>query len=645
MKKVDFAIVLHFHQPIGNFDSIFERVSRVCYLPFLQTLSQFPDIPMTFHLSGSLLEYLEERQPRLIELLKEMVARGQIELMSGPYYEPILTAIPERDVVGQVKLMTEYLNQRFASSPQGMWVPEKIWEPHLSKTMTKVGGRYCVLDEMHFLQARIDKQDTFGYFVTGKGQRQLAVFSSDKKLRYAIPFKLPSETLNYFRDIAVKQETPLFVYSDDVEKFGEWPETHAWVYEKGWLKDFFETLQRNRDWITLYKLSDYLDSHKPLGEAELPEGSYVEMREWAGGPWKNFLSKYPEANQMHKKMCYVSDKVDHARKMAKAKDRPRITEAERALYKGQCNCAYWHGLFGGLYFYHLRDAVYHHLIEAERIADEVLHKNKRQWLEIKSRDLGGNGKKILIMETPTLSAYIDPYSGGVIQELDNRPYGANLINTLSRRQEPYIRECCPFDKYPRHCLRDHFLRAHMKREDFVNACHEECGDFHTGRYTAQVKNKKLLLRRAAGACDSKFKVAKTIRVKPKNTLEITYRIEAAKPYPEDIIFGVEFNLTMPYLDASRYRYMYNNKTGDDMNADGSIERVRSFGIGDTGRGLGLRFAFSKKAQDVWYFPVKTLSQSEGVYRRTYQGSCILPRWKLDFKKSKKWDLTVRWAMV
>ena len=37
----------------------------------------------------------------------------------------------------------------------------------------------------------------------------------------------------------------------------------------------------------------------------------------------------------------------------------------RALFRGQCNCAYWHGVFGGVYLFHIRAANYANLLDAE----------------------------------------------------------------------------------------------------------------------------------------------------------------------------------------------------------------------------------------------------------------------------------------
>ena len=95
-----------------------------------------------------------------------------------------------------------------------------------------------------------------------------------------------------------------------------------------------------------------------------------------GGFWRNFFSKYSESNHLHKKLLWVSEKVENVRKRIDKKGTPKqkaiLEKAQQALYRGECNCPYWHGVFGGLYLNHLRFSVYRELIEAEKLADSLL---------------------------------------------------------------------------------------------------------------------------------------------------------------------------------------------------------------------------------------------------------------------------------
>jgi len=647
MNKLSFALVSHFHQPVGNLEEVVERAYNRCYKPYLKILSDYPDINATFHISGSLLDYLDVMHPEIIKTIKQMVSRGQVEMIGGAYYEPILSLIPERDLNSQINLMSERIKERFESPPQGAWIPERVWRSDLSSAIKKRGLNYCILDDTLLMKAGIQKKDTYGYFLA-KSLSKIAVFVSDKELRYSIPFKLPHQTFSYLKDVASKTSTdnPLLVYADDAEKFGEWAGTHEWVYKKGWLKDFFDGLMRNRDWIDCVKVSDYLESNKPLSTVRIPEGSYEEMDEWSNGIWDNFLSKYPESKEMCKKMYSVSSKVDYAKKRAKDKDNKKALEAEKELYKGQCNCSYWHGLFGGLYFYHLRSATYKHLISAERMAEDILYGENPRWSELKKVRLDSGRGCDLLMENSALSLCFDPGDGGVLKRLDYKPFSANLINTLSRKKEPYHnKEMQKYDKYPRYCLRDHFMRDDTRREDFMDSSNKELGEFCKGRYQTTKQNKNLILKRREKILNTEFNLSKKIEIIPGNNIDVTYAIEKSGiPCASSVIFAPEFNITMPFLNALRYKYVSHDKELGDLSRDGAVFDTDSFGISDLFGGLEMHLEFSKKALDIWHFPVETVSQSEGRYSHDYQASCILPRWRLDFNKSKVWDLKITWTI-
>ena len=102
-KKIYFVLAVHNHQPVGNLTEVFQQSFEQTYRPFLSVLEQFPQVKIVLHYSGSLLEWLEENQPEFINRLKKLVGRGQVEILGGGYYEPILPAIPEEDKIGQMR--------------------------------------------------------------------------------------------------------------------------------------------------------------------------------------------------------------------------------------------------------------------------------------------------------------------------------------------------------------------------------------------------------------------------------------------------------------------------------------------------------------------------------------------------------------
>jgi hypothetical protein len=92
---------------------------------------------------------------------------------------------------------------------------------------------------------------------------------------------------------------------------------------------------------------------------------------------------------------------------------------------------------------------------------------------------------------------------------------------------------------------------------------------------------------------------------------------------------VEFNLTLLAGEDEKRYYDFSNNGSDDrrMVSQGILKKVSDFGIVDEWNGFKLTFVFDQPP-DVWRFPIKTVSQSEGGFESTYQGSVILPNWKL-----------------
>ena len=86
MAKFQLVLLLHAHQPVGNFPDVIERAYRDSYLPFIDVLEQHPAIRIGLHYSGPLLEWAEHAHPEYFEKLSALVERGQVEMVGGGFY-------------------------------------------------------------------------------------------------------------------------------------------------------------------------------------------------------------------------------------------------------------------------------------------------------------------------------------------------------------------------------------------------------------------------------------------------------------------------------------------------------------------------------------------------------------------------------
>ncbi len=674
--QVTFLFGIHNHQPIGNFDEVFEEAYRKSYDPFLKVMEKHPSIRWSLHCTGILWDWLEKRHPDYLKGVGAMAAKGQVEILSGGFYEPILPVIPDADKIGQIRMLNRYVKNHFGTEPKGMWCAERVWEPNLPKYIRAAGIEYTVLDDTHFMYSGLSSEELAGYYRVEDEESVVDIFPISQELRYSIPFKDPEETIRIFKKYSEKfsGRDIALTMADDGEKFGMWPETYKLIYEKNWLDRFLTLIEQNSFWLRTDTFSGYRADHPALGKVYLPTASYFEMSEWSlptgagirfeslverqskspdwenerpftkGGFWRNFLAKYPEADSMYKKMLYVSKKV-HAQNGI-AKDEPG--EALSELWAGQCNCTYWHGAFGGLYLPFLRQAVYQKLISAEKILDTPP--------SARAFDFDRDGKDEIIIEARTQNVYISPARGGAVFEWDFKPAGVNIANVLTRRpeiyhdklkrhaqhspagndagetasihdlvraKEPGLENILQYDWYRRANLIDHFLHPATDLQSFKRSQYGEQGDFVTGIYSHELADEKGIFRVRLARTGTVWTGDQSFAIEVEKTVEL----KAADP--ED-------------RAELRVRYRIRNLSGRDVpelrfapelnfsfsvpEPDQEFRQALSWEKQDPYLHWTIRAEFSDPA-DLWILPLETVSNSESGFEKTFQGLVALPQWR------------------
>ena len=480
--------------------------NRACdeaYLPFLKVLANHPGIRINLHYSGSLFEWLDGNRTDVLEAL---AARAdQIEWIGGAFYDPILPSLPPADGLAQIALLSEYLQSRFDQTPRGMWLAERVWEPTLPSLLHKAGIEYTLLDDYAFLLAGYPPDALNRSFITDHLGNTLTIFPIAQDLRYAVPGSDPEEVVAMLRDRHDRDPEALAVIADDGEKFGLWPESSERVYAPGnWLERFF-TLIEDAAWLETTTAERYLD-HRPAGQrVVLPSASYREMAEWSlpsetarlamdpdsesgpypdwggmeafmrGGSWPNFLIRYPEAAVLYRKMLRVSDHVASAK---------GATDARAELLKAQGNDPYWHGVFGGLYFPHLRAEANRHLITAQTMIDETHHRG-RAWSYVRHLDWDADGREEVEVELPDQSWVVDPAEGGCLLYFDDKPSRWSIGDVVARHYEPYhaeLPEPQTYDRHTRRWLIDHLLPSTTTVESFGGDAYRELAPLPDSMY-------------------------------------------------------------------------------------------------------------------------------------------------------------------
>lgn len=697
--SVTFCIALHNHQPVGNFGHVFEMAFDRSYAPFLDVFENHPSIRISLHTSGPLLDWMEENRPQYLKRLRRFVEDGRVEILGGGYYEPILTIIPRRDAAEQIRVMSDYVQKRFGARPRGIWLTERIWEPSLPELLNDNGVDYTLLDESHFRSAGILPDGMIGHYVSEKLGRAVHIFPIRKDLRYAIPFAEPTKTIEILKRLAEVAPGTCVTYGDDGEKFGLWPNTYNWVYERRWLERFFQELAANVDWLKLSTLSEAMDTIPATGRAYLPATSYHEMTQWSlpteagcdlerisetlkkegrwdeyerfirGGFWDNFLVKYPEANRLHKRMLRVSDKIE-----ACPADSAHTALARRELMMGQCNCAYWHGLFGGLYLNYLRDAVTRHLSRAEGYTDLMLHGGAAA-ARVETVDFDRDGRAEAVLENPFFRAVVAPSDGGTLHDLVLVRKDFDIANVMTRRPEIYhervhqastnngsgiqsahdiiiakeegLAELLTYDRYTRVSFRDRVGDALPVAAELRADMHAEwTGTADASFDLVVVQGNPSVEARMSGVwstAERTLQVFKRLSMRSDSPeLAMEYHIVNERDEEARFAWGVEWNLTL-LATAADDRWLVVN--GLKYKPDSVIDTdASSLALVDGWQDFSLTVDFDGKAR-LRVYPIETVSQSESGFERTYQGTCLVAHRELKLapRAEVRFRLSIRLA--
>ncbi len=729
MPKVQFIFAIHNHQPVGNFEFVAEEAYQKAYLPFISVLERHRSIKITLHYTGSLYRFFERRHPEFIVALRKLVVEGRAEILSGGFYEPVLAVLPDEDKVGQICALTGYIRRKIGYDAKGMWLAERVWEPHLPKSITVSGINHVVVDDFHFKMAGLHDDELDGYYLTEEQDSVLRIFPGSQKLRYLIPFHGPHETIDFLGCLRSTERSRLAVMADDGEKFGIWPETYRTVYDEGWLDRFFTLIEENSAWLETTTFSEFLAKEPARGRISLPTASYREMGEWtlptramkeyegalekvknspelgglrpflSGGVWRNFLAKYAESNHMHKRMLMASRKVHAA--LGALGGKTKGTNDSRMLdhlYQSQCNDAYWHGIFGGLYLPHLRAGVYEQLIKAEFLADSIL-KGRRtngkgrkaaagkgksaragSWLETETGDFDHDGNVEVMLNSELLNVFIDPAEGGRITEIDWKPRSFNVTNILTRRRENYhekikqsvtdraadgqageaktihdrvaakeegLQNHLHYDWYTRGSLIDHFLGSGVDLANFMRSEYPEAGNFVLGAYRARQKKQRsvasVILERNGTVAGLDVLLRKEISLgRGASRIAVRYAIENRSGEELNTSFGSEFNISFLAGNAHDRYFDIPGHTLDKKNlaSFGETNNVREMSMIDDWLGVRFTLSFDQSAV-LWRAPVETVSQSEAGFERVYQSSMVMPLWRISLSPRKTWNVELR----
>jgi len=655
MNNVSLLFGIHMHQPVDNFGDAVDEAIELCYKPFFETMARYPSFKLSVHCSGWLLDRIRVTHPDIFANMLSLTHSDSIEWIGAGYYEPVLSAIPSRDRRAQIDKLSAYIKKYFGKKPKGLWLTERVWEASLVPDLVASGIEYSVVDDYHFLSSGFDASKMDGYYTTEENGLDLSLFPIAQSLRYALPFFSVKRAIDSILEKAHNENSAVIIF-DDAEKFGLWPKTHEWVYEKKWLEGFVEAVLAHKR-ISTQHFSAYKKENKSLGISYLNNTSYFEMGEWSlkpsqtmalealkqnvgdeyfndlgvsfikGGIWKNFFIKYHESNYLHKRMLYLSLLQDNFDK-----------KTLESFYKLQTNDVFWHGVFGGIYLPNLRDNAYRYLLKIEktRVQKEIY---------FEALDINRDGYDELKVLTKNLSVVVSSKNGAQMVEFGSFDTFFNWQNTIMRREEAYhdkivhpkesvaesnenkdeiatihsdslhvdatLKAELIYDWHEKNSFIDHFSETEFTLENFKSLTFKELGDFANQPF--ELNKKRNSFSRDGGIFLNNSYRSYPTTLKKNYKFEnnsITLKSNISSQYEEKLFYAQEFNFHFAHPD----RVTFNEKLiGDGFSA----QELDKLTIYDDFTNKIITIKLNQKC-NVFGFILNTISQSESGFDRVAQ---------------------------
>ena len=662
MSSISLIFGAYNHQPDGTDSERLETHYQQSYKPFLSLLYNFPRLHTVLHYCGSLFEWMEDRHPEFIMLLKEMIRRKQVELLGGGYHAPILPLIPDGDKLGQIEKMSTFIRTTFGTRPRGSWLAERVWEPSLARILSNSGIEYTFLDDHHFHIAGVQESACYQPYRTEDQGKAVTVLPLHQELQAMVARGSAEDLILELRAINSRAPGRIAVILVPGEVLADAKGGAGLYKEGGWLHQFFRLLDENREWLhsviprhhpevlhprgRLYfpclssmetmngslSLSRQRICHEMTKRVRKPENGIYLHR----GFFRQFLTRYPEVGILYSRLMYTHVLVNQVRG-----DKYKKKAALNELWKGQTGAVYWHGWQGGAYSNNLRKAAYRAFNEAEKIT-----RSAGMFISsIIATDYDMDGQDEYLYQGRVLNAFVHRH-GATLLELDYLPKSWNYLDTIARWPERYHRykyEGC--DWYMRKGFIDHFFAPSTTLEKFDRMNYQEMGDFIDRAFQIEElkrEQRKVVLTRRGQVrvkrTNNPVTLSKSYTFK-ENGIDLLVCIRNGGTQPVELWYGLELNLSLAGPEEATLSTPLEEKeipVGSEPTDLGTVENVRIY---DNVNRVQIAFGADSEFA-LWCLPVHTKSYLGDALQKVYQSSCLLPQWQLELEPDQQKELKV-----
>jgi hypothetical protein len=583
-------------------------------------------------------------------LMKDLVARKQVELLGGGFYEPLLPLLPLPDKIGQIEMLTTYLRREFGKRPQGCWLSALAWEQNLLGVLNACGMGYTFFSEEQFLRAGLSGPDLYAPCISEDQGKLITIFPFSNRCAADFFREKPSLVLKRLAEEGGRRIISVFPGLVLGSKKSATDEE---------IQAFFEDLSRCDSFVEFTTPGKLYKTLRGLKKAYFPgssEGEFSfqnrerETTGWteAGSP-RQFLINYPEANGIYSKMMFINVLINQLRG-----DKSRKRTAREELWKAQGYDVFCQTQYGGIYRNTIRNAVYRALLVAERITRE-----KGAFapsLSVFDFDLDGEWE--YLFQDVHINCYIKS-QGASIFELDYLPKTWNYLDTMAPRRSGPGDALPPVENIRRTAFADFLSPFDITFQGLAKE--SAAGTFYedpAGRCCGTEQYEVLDLDRVHGNLCFRLPsrpelpfglvgIEKKYQLK-KDTLTVRYRLINHGGKAERFCFIPRIDLAFPG-EGDSYQRISGLCSGAKepvflKPADGAEELLE---VGDIEfrdiKNEATIALHSGRAFDLWLYPLRIPCRINDQIANWYQSTCIMPVNRIVLESGGFWetDYTLR----
>ncbi len=488
MRPISLVLVLvDAHTPGEGEEVIKHTVARVLR-PLIGVLEKYQQVRVSLALSGATCDWIEVEDAELVERLRALVARKQVEPIAVAHHGAVLHAVPPRDAVDQVQRNVLWLKRVLGARARGAWLTNGAWDGTVPRVLSRAGLQYALCDDALVRGARDNHENALGWYVAEREAGAVGIIPLDRRVAEFLPWSEPTVVAAELQNRA-RAGDRLLAVEIPLTDLGLRPDLQArfWDPTKGYVLRLSKMLTGQSSWLKTQLGKEVLKEMRPSGRvvplAGTPLASGIgalpveqasrlqklqqivdkggdpvlkDAAPWlVGPPFEAFLGRYVEANRLHKHVLRLSVRLDQARRKHK-NAQSTLEQLATRLYQSENAGAIGDAPSGGIYRGDLRHAAWSRVAEVDRALDEL--DGTADGLSHKTADFDCDGVPEVTVTTPTFGAVVTPAQGGALTELLVWGVG-NVCNTFTRYPELWHDDLARWSSMPMivgpHASEDH----------------------------------------------------------------------------------------------------------------------------------------------------------------------------------------------